>query len=108
MVILGPPNSGKSTLFNYLVGSEKAIVSPRPGTTRDLVESELDLGGVRILVQDTAGLRAGGDEIEAEGHRRAQAAAAAADLAVVLWAMDAGIDAVPRRKTCRRYGFARR
>lgn len=93
LVILGPPNSGKSTLFNYLAGTERAIVSPRPGTTRDLVETELDLGGVRIVLQDTAGLRTGGDEIEAEGHRRAQAAAAAADLAVVLWAVDAGIDA---------------
>ena len=93
LVILGPPNSGKSTLFNYLAGTERAIVSPRPGTTRDLVETGLDLGGVRIVVQDTAGLRVGGDEIEAEGHRRAQAAAAAADLAVVLWAVDAGIDA---------------
>jgi tRNA modification GTPase len=89
LVILGPPNAGKSTLFNYLAGSERAIVSPHPGTTRDLVEAELDLGGVRIVVQDTAGLRAGGDEIEAEGHRRAQAAAAAADLGVLLWAADA-------------------
>jgi tRNA modification GTPase len=96
LVILGPPNAGKSTLFNYLVGVERAIVSPHPGTTRDLVETELDLGGVRIVVQDTAGLRAGGDEIEVEGHRRAQAAAAAADLIVVLWAMDAGADAAPR------------
>jgi tRNA modification GTPase len=95
LVILGPPNSGKSTLFNYLAGAERAIVSPHPGTTRDLVEAELDLGGVRIVVQDTAGLRAGGDEIEAEAHRRAQAAAAAADLAVVLWAMDAENDAEP-------------
>ena len=95
LVILGPPNAGKSTLFNYLAGSGRAIVSPHPGTTRDLVEAELDLGGVPIVVQDTAGLRAGGDEIEAEGHRRALAAAATADLAVVLWAIDAGEDAVP-------------
>jgi tRNA modification GTPase len=95
LVILGPPNAGKSSLFNHLVGSERTIVSPRPGTTRDLVEAELDLGGVPIVVQDTAGLRAGGDEIEAEGHRRAQAAAAAADLAIVLWAMDAGPDSSP-------------
>jgi tRNA modification GTPase len=95
LVILGPPNSGKSTLFNYLAGSERAIVSPHPGTTRDLVEAELDLGGVRIVVQDTAGLRVGGDEIEAEGQRRAEAAAAAADLAAVLWAMDADGDSSP-------------
>jgi tRNA modification GTPase len=95
VVILGPPNSGKSTLFNYLAGTERAIVSPHPGTTRDLVETELDLGGVRIVVQDTAGLRAGGDEIEAEGHRRAQAAAAAADLAIVLWAIGTDGDSAP-------------
>jgi tRNA modification GTPase len=70
LVILGPPNAGKSTLFNYLCGSERAIVSPHPGTTRDLVEAELDIGGVPVVVQDTAGLRDGGDEVEAEGHRR--------------------------------------
>ena len=99
LVILGPPNAGKSSLFNYLVGAERAIVSPHPGTTRDLVEAELDLGGVPIVVQDTAGLRAGGDEIEVEGHRRAQAAAAAADLAIVLWAMDAEFDTSPREVT---------
>ena len=95
LVILGPPNAGKSTLFNCLAGTERAIVSPRSGTTRDIVETELDLGGVRIVVQDTAGLRAGGDEIEAEGHRRAHAAAAAADLAVMLWATDAEGDSGP-------------
>jgi len=88
LVILGPPNAGKSTLFNHLCGSERAITSPHPGTTRDLIEAELDVGGVRMAVQDTAGLRSVGDEVEIEGHRRAQAAAAAADLAVVLWAMD--------------------
>jgi len=87
-VILGAPNAGKSTLFNYFCGSERAIVSPHPGTTRDLVECELDMDGVPILLQDTAGLRRGGDEIEAEGHRRALAAAAGADLAVVMWALD--------------------
>jgi tRNA modification GTPase len=95
VVILGPPNAGKSTLFNHLVGTGRAIVSPHPGTTRDIVETELDLGGVRIVVQDTAGLRAGGDAIEAEGHRRAQAAAAAADLAVILWSTDADDDSGP-------------
>jgi tRNA modification GTPase len=88
LVILGPPNAGKSTLFNYLCGAERAIVSPHPGTTRDLVEAELDIGGVAVVVQDTAGLRDGGDEVEAEGHRRALAAAASADAALVLWAAD--------------------
>ena len=88
LVVLGPPNAGKSTLFNYLCGAERAIVSPHPGTTRDLVEAELDIGGVTVVVQDTAGLRDGGDEVEAEGHRRALGAAAAADAALVLWACD--------------------
>lgn len=88
VAILGRPNAGKSTLFNSLCGSERAIVSPKPGTTRDLVEAEFELGGVRMVLQDTAGLRAGGGEVEAEGHRRAVAAAAAADLAVVLWSTD--------------------
>ena len=88
LVILGPPNAGKSTLFNYLCGAERAIVSPHPGTTRDVVEAELDIGGVAVVVQDTAGLRDGGDAVEVEGHRRALAAAAAADAALVLWAVD--------------------
>jgi tRNA modification GTPase len=88
LVILGPPNAGKSTLFNYLCGSERAIVSPHPGTTRDLVEAEIDLNGVSVVLQDTAGLRSSGTAVEVEGHRRARAAAAEADLAVVLWAAD--------------------
>lgn len=88
VAILGPPNAGKSTLFNYLCGRERAIVSPRPGTTRDVLEAEVDIGGLRVLVQDTAGLRDGGDEVELEGHRRAVAAAAAADLGLLLWSAD--------------------
>ncbi len=87
-VIIGPPNAGKSTLFNHLSGFDRAIVSPEPGTTRDTLETEIEIGGLRLVVQDTAGLRAGGGEIEAEGHRRAAAAAAAADLLIVLWAAD--------------------
>ncbi len=88
VVILGSPNAGKSTLFNYLSGRDQAIVSPEPGTTRDVLETEIDVGGVRMVVQDTAGLREGGDRVEEEGHRRALEAAAAADLAIVLWAAD--------------------
>ncbi len=88
VVILGPPNAGKSTLFNYLSGKDGAIVSAEPGTTRDVLETEIDIGGVRMVVQDTAGLRPGGDAVEEEGHRRALGAAASADLAIVLWAAD--------------------
>ncbi len=89
VVILGPPNAGKSTLFNCLCGSERAIVSPQPGTTRDVIDAEVEISGVRVVLQDTAGLRVGGDTVEAEGHRRAKSAAAAADLAVFLWPTDA-------------------
>jgi len=88
VVLLGPPNSGKSTLFNTLVGMERAIVSPHPGTTRDLVEAEVELGGVRVTLVDTAGVREGGDAVEAEGVRRATEAAADADVLVVLRAVD--------------------
>ena len=88
-VILGPPNAGKSTLFNRLCGSDRAIVSPQPGTTRDVIDAEIEIAGVRIVLQDTAGLRVGGGAVEAEGHRRARGAAAAADLAIFLWPADA-------------------
>jgi tRNA modification GTPase len=88
VTILGPPNAGKSTLFNALCGKSRAIVSPRPGTTRDAIEAELDLGGVPVTLTDTAGLRAPETAIEAEAGRRALAAAAAADLVVWLQAVD--------------------
>ena len=89
VVILGGPNTGKSTLFNNLCGSERAIVSPHPGTTRDVLEAELDLEGVRMVIQDTAGLRSGGDEVEKEGRRRAVGAAASAAVVLLLWPTDA-------------------
>ena len=88
VVILGRPNAGKSTLFNLLCGTERAIVSPHPGTTRDVIEAELEVGGVRMMVRDTAGLRARGDAVETEGHRRAVGAAAAADIVILMWAWD--------------------
>ena len=88
VVILGPPNSGKSTLFNLLVGSERAIVSPHPGTTRDVVEAELEVAGIRVILKDTAGLGATSDPVEREGIRRAQDAAADADAVLVLWPAD--------------------
>ena len=90
VVILGPPNAGKSTLFNQLCGSERAIVSPHPGTTRDVIEAELDLAGVRTIIQDTAGLRSEGDAVEVEGRRRAFRAAETADVVILLWALDDG------------------
>ena len=80
IAILGAPNAGKSSLLNRLAGREAAIVSAQAGTTRDVVEVHLDLGGWPVIVADTAGLRDSDCEIEAEGVRRAHARAAAADL----------------------------
>jgi tRNA modification GTPase len=83
IVVLGAPNAGKSTLVNALAGEEIAIVSEMAGTTRDVVGVRLDLGGVPVRLVDTAGLRAARDRIEAEGVRRAEAAAARADLVLL-------------------------
>jgi len=87
VAIAGPPNAGKSTLFNRLARREAAIVSPFPGTTRDVLEVHLDLGGYPVTVLDTAGIREANDPVEREGVRRANEQAASADL--VLWVVDA-------------------
>ena len=76
IAILGPPNAGKSSLLNALARREAAIVSPTPGTTRDIVEVHVDLGGYPVTLADTAGLRETADAIESEGIRRALATAA--------------------------------
>src|SRR5437763_7987201 len=87
VAIAGPPNAGKSTLFNRLARREAAIVSPFPGTTRDVLELHLDLGGYPVTMFDTAGIRETTDPVEREGVRRASERAADADL--VLWVVDA-------------------
>jgi tRNA modification GTPase len=87
VAIAGPPNAGKSSLLNRLARREAAIVSPYAGTTRDVIEVHLDLGGYPVTLLDTAGIRASDDPVEREGVRRAQARADAADL--VLWVVDA-------------------
>jgi tRNA modification GTPase len=87
VAIAGPPNAGKSTLFNRLARREAAIVSPLPGTTRDVLEVHFDLGGYPVTVLDTAGIRETDDPVEREGVRRASAQAAEANL--VLWIVDA-------------------
>jgi tRNA modification GTPase len=87
VAIAGPPNAGKSTLFNRLARREAAIVSPFPGTTRDVLEVHLDLGGYPVTVLDTAGIRETNDPVEREGVRRASEQAASANL--VLWVVDA-------------------
>src|SRR4051812_1271851 len=88
VAIAGPPNAGKSSLLNRLARREAAIVSPYAGTTRDVIEVHLDLGGYPVTLLDTAGVRESDDPVEQEGVRRAQARAAAADL--VLWVEAAG------------------
>jgi len=84
VVIVGPPNAGKSTLFNALVGADAAIVSDIPGTTRDAIERPLSLGGMPIVLIDTAGLRDSSDPIEAIGIARAQRERQSADLVLDL------------------------
>ena len=83
VAIAGPPNAGKSSLLNALVGREAAITSDIAGTTRDLVEAPTQIGGVAFLFTDTAGLRDSEDPVEAIGVGRARDAVAAAD--IVLW-----------------------
>lgn len=87
VAIAGPPNAGKSTLLNRLARREAAIVSPYAGTTRDVIEVHLDLGGMAVTLLDTAGIRDTDDPVELEGVRRARDRAAGADL--VLWLEDA-------------------
>ncbi|MFQ6546903.1 tRNA uridine-5-carboxymethylaminomethyl(34) synthesis GTPase MnmE [Aestuariibius sp. 2305UL40-4] len=84
VVILGPPNAGKSTLLNALTGRETAITSAIPGTTRDVVETFLDWKGLPIILRDTAGLRDTDDEVESIGVARARNAADTADLRIYL------------------------
>lgn len=91
--IIGAPNAGKSSLLNALVGREAAIVSARAGTTRDIVEVRLDLAGVPVTLSDTAGLREAGDEIEAEGIKRAEHRAKEAQLVITVFAADQPPDA---------------
>jgi len=87
VAIAGPPNAGKSTLLNRLAQREAAIVSPYAGTTRDVIEVHLELGGMPVTLLDTAGIRETDDPVELEGVRRARERAASADL--VLWVVDA-------------------
>jgi tRNA modification GTPase len=97
VAIAGPPNVGKSTLMNQLVRREVAIVSPHAGTTRDIIEVQLDLDGYPVTVIDTAGIRETDDPVEQEGVRRARARAAEADL--VLWLADALNEEMTRQGT---------
>jgi tRNA modification GTPase len=87
VALIGAPNAGKSSLLNALAGRDAAIVTPTPGTTRDVIEVPMVLAGYRVLLADTAGVRETEHDIEAEGVRRARAWASDADLR--LWVVDA-------------------
>ena len=89
IAILGAPNAGKSSLMNRIAGREVAIVSAKAGTTRDVIETHLDLHGWPVVLADTAGLRDAIEDIEAEGIARALARAESADLKVLVF--DAGL-----------------
>lgn len=90
VVIAGRPNAGKSSLLNKLAGYDAAIVTPIPGTTRDIVRERIDIDGMPLHVLDTAGLRQGGDIVEEEGIRRAKVEMTRADR--VLFVIDASED----------------
>lgn len=84
LAIFGPPNAGKSSLLNFFAQREAAIVTHIPGTTRDVLELELDIGGLLVVVADTAGLRKTEDVVEAIGVRRAEDAVRQADVSLLV------------------------
>lgn len=84
LTIVGPPNAGKSSLMNWLTRRETSIVSAIPGTTRDVIEAILNIGGIPVILSDTAGLRPTTDAIEQEGVRRAQERAGQSDLNIFM------------------------
>ena len=92
VAIIGAPNAGKSTLLNYLAGRKAAITSEVPGTTRDIIEVRMNIGGHAVTLLDTAGVRTSGDEVEKLGVELAKSRAEAADLRIFL--IDGGEDPV--------------
>ena len=99
VTIAGPTNAGKSSLFNALLGYDRAMVSETPGTTRDVISEAIDLNGVPILLADTAGLRDAADTLEREGMRRAEVISSRSD--VVLLVLDGSVTALGRRPRSR-------
>ena len=96
IAIIGAPNGGKSSLLNALCGREVAIVSPQPGTTRDVIEARVIMAGVPVTLVDTAGLRDTPDFVESEGVRRARVQGHEADIVLIVIAVDAGPDVEAR------------
>lgn len=98
LTLIGAPNSGKSSIINRLVNSDIAIVTDKPGTTRDIVTAHLVIGGMAVSISDTAGLRETTDFIEGEGVKRARAKAEDSDLR--LWVVDGSNRVNPARPSC--------
>jgi tRNA modification GTPase len=92
VVIAGRPNAGKSTLLNALLGRDRAIVSELPGTTRDEIEAEMEIGGINFRFVDTAGLREAADLIEAEGVERARKSISSSDVLVYVFDLVEGLE----------------
>lgn len=99
VALLGAPNAGKSSLLNALARRDAAIVSEEAGTTRDVIEVRLDLGGFPVVLSDTAGIRADAGQIEQEGMRRSLATAGVANL--VLWLAEPGGQRLPPEEVSR-------
>ena len=97
VVIGGRPNAGKSTLLNALLGRDRAIVSPMPGTTRDEIEADVEIEGMLFRFVDTAGLRETTDVIEAEGVRRAEQAIERADVFIYVYDLTLGLEATEQQ-----------
>jgi tRNA modification GTPase len=96
VAILGRPNAGKSTLFNALAGSDRAIVTEIPGTTRDLLEAPLEIGGIPVDLVDTAGLRESADIVESLGVQRARAELSRAEAILYVFEAGRGLDEIDR------------
>jgi len=99
VALVGAPNAGKSSLFNALLAHERALVDPEAGTTRDVVSAPCELGGIRFVLHDTAGLRAGAAGVEARGIARTHETAAGADVVLALSPLDGPTAADPGIQT---------
>jgi tRNA modification GTPase len=98
VVIIGPPNSGKSTLINAIVGEKVSIVNERQGTTRDVVTSACVIDGIRFIFMDTAGIRVASNKIEKEGIKLSKKALKGADIVIYLAENESDFDKMPISK----------
>ena len=99
VVVIGPPNSGKSTLINAIIGEKVSIVSEKQGTTRDIVTSSCSINGVRYVFKDTAGIRTTSDKIEKEGIKLSKNALKSADIVIYLAEKNSDFDKMPILKS---------